>query len=104
MLQALGLSLPFDAAQADLSEMMEPPPRPEPPLVVSKVHHMCFVEVNEEGTEAVAATGFDLIATCPARVRTEDFVANHPFMFLIKEDLSGVVLFAGQVTNPSLLP
>jgi serpin B len=37
-------------------------------------------------------------------MRTEDFVANHPFMFLIKEDLNGVVLFAGQVTNPSLLP
>ncbi|OEL32364.1 Serpin-Z1 [Dichanthelium oligosanthes] len=48
MLRVLGLNLPFDPVHADLSEMVEPPP--EPPLVVSEIHHTCFVEVNEEGT------------------------------------------------------
>lgn len=68
MLQALGLNLPFDPVQADLSEMVESPPWPEPPLVVSKVHHMCFVEVNEEGTEAAAATGCRVIPGCAPRM------------------------------------
>ncbi|KAF8663804.1 hypothetical protein HU200_055135 [Digitaria exilis] len=99
-LQALGLKLPFDPVAADLSEMVEAPPEP---LVVSKVHHMCFVEVNEEGTEAAAATFFNPVPGCPPMMPVDDFVANHPFIFLIKEDRSGVVVFAGQVTNPSLL-
>ncbi|CAO2197490.1 unnamed protein product [Urochloa humidicola] len=107
MLKALGLDLPFDAARAELSEMVvgASPPEP-PPLFVSKVHHACFVEVNEGGTEAAAATAFRLSLGCaaPSRTPPEDFVADHPFMFLIKEDLSGVVVFAGQVTNPSLSP
>lgn len=102
MLKVLELTLPFDPILADLSEMAESPPEP---LFVSEVHHMCFVEVNEQGTEAVAATAVRPLPGCALRIAPpEDFVADHPFMFLIKEDLSGVVIFAGQVTDPSLSP
>ncbi|CAL4954399.1 unnamed protein product [Urochloa decumbens] len=103
MLRDLGLRLPFDAAAADFSDMMET--APDRRLFVSEVHHKCFVEVDEEGTEAFAATTFGCTATSAAPAREpEEFVADHPFMFLIKEDTSGVVVFAGQVVNPSLSP
>ncbi|KAM0867457.1 hypothetical protein ACQ4PT_042036 [Festuca glaucescens] len=100
LLKDLGLRMPFDP-RADFSDMLDP----AAPLVVSAVFHQAFVEVNEEGTEAAAATAVVGRFTCPAPMRTPvqvvDFVADHPFMFLIKEDLSGVV-FAGQVVNPLL--
>nr|GEW74239.1 serine protease inhibitor (SERPIN) family protein [Tanacetum cinerariifolium] len=63
-------------------------------LRVSSIHHKAFLEVNEEGTEAAAATGL------VADGLLVDFVADHPF--LIREDVSGEVLFTGQVVNPSV--
>ncbi|BAB63600.1 serpin-like [Oryza sativa Japonica Group] len=102
-LRQLGLRLPFEYPGADLSEMVESSPEAEK-IVVSAVYHESFVEVNEEGTEAAAATAVVMTLGCAAPsapVHVVDFVADHPFMFLIKEDLTGVVVFAGQVTNPS---
>uniref|UniRef100_A0ACD5W3F8 Uncharacterized protein n=1 Tax=Avena sativa TaxID=4498 RepID=A0ACD5W3F8_AVESA len=100
LLQVLGLRLPFHPL-ADFSDMLDS----SAPLVVSAVFHQSFVEVNEEGTEAAAATAIGATFGCAAvsrPVEVVDFVADHPFMFLIKEDLSGVVVFAGQVVNPLL--
>lgn len=100
LLKDLGLRLPFDPVAADFSEMLV-----SAPLFVSAVYHQSFVEVNEEGTEAAAATaivGAYGAAAVSTPVQVVDFVADHPFMFLIKEDLSGVVVFAGQVINPLL--
>ena len=107
LLQGLGLRLPFDDPAADFSEMLESTAKTAGQgFVVSKVYHQSFVEVNEEGTEAAAATaGCFMASTCPYVVSTPvpvDFVADHPFMYLIKEELTGVVVFAGQVVNPSL--
>ncbi|XP_020182445.2 serpin-Z1-like [Aegilops tauschii subsp. strangulata] len=99
LLQDLGLRLPFAPLAADFLEMLDS----AAPLVVSAVFHQSFVEVNEEGTEAAAATAV-VASFGAAAVRTPvqvvDFVADHPFMFLIKEELSGVVVFSGQVVNP----
>ncbi|CAO1946103.1 unnamed protein product [Urochloa humidicola] len=102
MLRDLGLRLPFEAAAADFSDMMETT-APDRRLFVSEVRHKCFVQVDEEGTEAFAATFSSMRATAaPMRPAQEDFVADHPFMFLIKEETSGVVVFAGHVVNPSV--
>ncbi|KAG2600950.1 hypothetical protein PVAP13_5KG559200 [Panicum virgatum] len=99
-LRDLGLTLPFDPVRADFGDMLEAAPGP---LFVSEVYHECFVKVDEEGTEAAAATA--VVAKGSARWRQsppeEDFIADHPFVFLIQE-FSGVVVFAGQVTNPSV--
>ncbi|EEE59488.1 hypothetical protein OsJ_11711 [Oryza sativa Japonica Group] len=97
LLKSLGLHLPF-SSEADLTEMVDSPEGKN--LFVSSVFHKSFVEVNEEGTEAAAATA--AVITLRSAPIAEDFVADHPFLFLIQEDMTGVVLFVGHVVNPLL--
>ncbi|CAM0875890.1 unnamed protein product [Alopecurus aequalis] len=94
LLQGLGLQLPFSGTEADLSEMVAES------VYISRVGHKSFVKVNEEGTEAAAATTIQIVPTSMPLVI--DFVAAHPFLFLIREDISGVVLLVGHVVNPLL--
>ncbi|ERN10114.1 hypothetical protein AMTRI_Chr13g91230 [Amborella trichopoda] len=96
-LKKLGLVLPF-SDQAELSEMVDSSAGHN--LSVSSVFHKSFIEVNEEGTEAAAASAAVIILR--AMARPIDFVADHPFMFLIREDMTGVVLFVGHMFNPHL--
>lgn len=100
LLKGLGLQLPF-SAEADLSEMVDSPVGQS--LYVSSIFHKSFVEVNEEGTEAAAASAA-VIALRSLPIGPMDFVADHPFLFLIREDMTGVVLFIGHVLNPLLAP
>uniref|UniRef100_A0ACD5X9J4 Uncharacterized protein n=1 Tax=Avena sativa TaxID=4498 RepID=A0ACD5X9J4_AVESA len=97
LLKGLGLQLPF-SPRADLSEMVDSSVAQN--LYISSVHHKSFVVVNEEGTEATAATTVGAVTY--SMPLTVDFVADHPFIFLIREDVSGVVLFVGHVVNPIL--
>ena len=99
LLKGLGLELPF-SSQADLSELVHLPAGQN--LCVSSIFHKSFVEVNEEGTEAAAASAA-VVMLCSFRMPT-DFVADHPFLFLIREDTTGVLLFVGHVVNPLLAP
>jgi serpin B len=67
-------------------------------LSVSNIFHKSFIEVNEEGAEAVAVSA---AICCSKGIQTQlDFVADHPFLFLIREDWTGTILFVGQVLNP----
>ncbi|MCI39253.1 serpin-ZX [Trifolium medium] len=66
-------------------------------LAVSKIFHKCFIEVNEKGTEAAAASVAMITRCIPRGI---DFIADHPFLFLIREDLTQTILFVGQVLNP----
>lgn len=68
-------------------------------LFIDIVVHQAFVEVNEEGTEAAAATGVGM--TLEAMPMTKTFRADHPFIFLIQERSSGNILFLGRVMDPS---
>ncbi|KAM0884003.1 hypothetical protein ACQ4PT_031245 [Festuca glaucescens] len=98
LLKGLGLQLPF-SAEADLSEMVDSPLAKS--LYVSSVFHKSFVEVNEEGTEAAAATAAVItLLSLPVEPVKMDFIADHPFLFVIREDMTGVVLFIGHVANP----
>ncbi|TVU46164.1 hypothetical protein EJB05_05683, partial [Eragrostis curvula] len=97
-LKTLGLQLPF-SEEADLSEFVDAEAQD---LYVSSVLHKSFVEVNEEGTEAAAATAVLFTVDSLDISLPTDFVADHPFLFIIREDTTGVVLFAGHVVNPLL--
>ena len=73
-------------------------------LYISKVFHKAFVEVNEKGTEAAAATAVAMFALCslPRDVPfTPEFKADRPFVFLIREKSTGSVLFLGRMTQPA---
>ncbi|KAJ7568998.1 hypothetical protein O6H91_01G056500 [Diphasiastrum complanatum] len=96
-LQNLGLVKPF-SSEADFSALVDSPQRTM--LKVSNVFHKGFIEVNEEGTEAAAATAAVVMFGSSMVYSTEDFVADHPFLFVIKEDLTGVIIFVGHVANP----
>jgi serpin B len=70
-------------------------------LFLWAVIHKAFVDVNEEGTEAAAATGAVMKARALIRVQEPAiFRADHPFVFMIRDNRSGSILFVGRVTNP----
>ena len=68
-------------------------------LFISDVIHKAFVEVNEEGTEAAAATAIGMMGGMPAAPPT--FRADHPFLFLIQDNHTGSILFVGRVIDPT---
>jgi serpin B len=68
-------------------------------LFISKVLHKAFIDVNEEGTEAAAATAIIIGVTSIQEPTT--FIADHPFIFLIQQKETGAVLFMGKVVDPS---
>ena len=70
-------------------------------LFISAVVHKAFVDVNEEGTEAAAATGVIMAPTAaPVQEEPPVFRADHPFVFLIRDNRTGSILFMGRVMNP----
>jgi serpin B len=71
-------------------------------LYISAVLHKAYVDVNEEGTEAAAATGVMVGAMAARRPEPVPvFRADHPFLFLIRDTKAGNILFMGRLTNPS---
>ena len=92
ILQEMGMKDAF-SRRADFSGMTG-----REDLWVSAVAHKAFVEVNEEGTEAAAATGVIMRGT--AVVQIPVFRADRPFVFMIRDNRSGSILFIGRVMNP----
>ena len=100
-LAALGLTVAFDRARADFTGIARPPD-PADRLVLAEVFHKAFVRVDEEGTEAAAATAAAMVraASAPAPPEAE-FAADHPFLFFLRDVESGLVLFAGRLVDPA---
>lgn len=69
-------------------------------LWIGQIKHKAFVEVNEEGTEAAAATAVEMV-TKSMPVREPVFRADHPFFFMIRDNETGTILFMGRMANPS---
>jgi serpin B len=93
-LKSLGMTDAFSDA-ANFSKMSD-----VSGLKISDVLHKAFVEVNEEGTEAAAATAVMIVATSAVMRKDPRFVADHPFIFLIRDQESGAVLFMGRLADP----
>lgn len=96
-LKALGMLDAFSDTQADFSGMDGRPAW----LYIGLVLHKAFVEVNEEGTEAAAATAVVMRARAMRPSPPVEFRADHPFLFLIQEETTGAILFLGRVADPS---
>jgi serine protease inhibitor len=97
-LQAMGMTAAFDRVQADFTGMTED----KPPLFISAVIHEAWVDVNEKGTEAAAATAVTMFPASAPPKREEPIIfrADHPFLFLIRDTRSGSILFLGRMSNP----
>uniref|UniRef100_A0A8C0D831 Serpin domain-containing protein n=1 Tax=Balaenoptera musculus TaxID=9771 RepID=A0A8C0D831_BALMU len=92
-LGALGMVDAFTDQDTDFSGMTG-----RQDVVVSKVLHKSFVEVNEEGTEAAAATGIEI--RTKTRLIPDSFRCDHPFLFFIKHNKTNSILFYGRVSSP----
>jgi serpin B len=95
-LRAMGMPLAFDERRADFRGITGSPEG----LCISRVFHKGFVKVDEKGTEAAAATAVVMMARGgpidpPRRVQVD-----RPFLFLIRDNASGMVLFLGRVSDP----
>lgn len=95
-LASLGMTDAFDPARADFSGMTSDPRG----LCIDEGFHKAFVDVNEEGTEAAAATG--LVAVTASVPPPKPVVrADHPFLFLIGDGVTGEILFLGRLADPA---
>jgi len=94
VLAGMGMANAFSGA-ADFSGMTG-----QRDLFISDVIHQAYVDVNEEGTEAAAATGVVMKMTSMRPDSTPVFRADHPFVFMIRDNKSGSILFLGRVMNP----
>lgn len=93
VLCSLGMTDAFEAGKADFSGMSS-----RRDLYLAKAVHKSFVEVNEEGTEAAAATAAVMMLRC-ARL-TPRFCADHPFLFFIQHSKTNSILFCGRFSSP----
>ncbi len=93
-LAKMGMPLAFDRSRADFSGMST-----QDRLYISHVIHKAFVDVNEAGTEAAASTA--VVIKRESAPPPATFRANRPFVYLIRHNRTGSILFLGRVADPS---
>ena len=93
---AMGMTDAFDRSKADFTGMT-----PQRPLWIQFLQQCATVEVNEEGTVAAAATSGGMGCGPPRVPPPATFHADHPFLFLIRDNHTATILFLGHLTNPA---
>ena len=96
ILEEMGMTDAFNPAKADFSGIESA----KEILFISDVLHKAFVAVDEKGTEAAAATVITAAGAMPQPEEPKVFRADHPFLFLIRHNPTGSILFLGRVANP----
>jgi serpin B len=101
-LRAMGMGEAFDRERADFTGIANPTDARDR-LCIGNVFHKAFVKVDEKGTEAAAATAVVMqrAGAAPPLARPVEFKADHPFLFLIRHNPSGLIVFLGRVANPA---
>jgi serpin B len=99
-LQGLGIERAFERGRADFTAIANPP-EPAERLYVSEVFHKAFVKVDEQGTEAAAASAVILPRVASVERPPREFRAEHPFLFVIRDRETGAFLFLGRVADPA---
>lgn len=103
VLKSMGMPLAFDRQKADFTGIANPSDLRDR-LCIGDVFHKAFVKVDEKGTEAAAATAVVMMRAGSAAPKPEtlaEFKADHPFLFLIRDEATGLVLFMGRVADPT---
>jgi len=100
-LVAMGMPLAFSASQADFTGMANPP-SPADRLYISTVLHKAFVRIDEDGTEAAAATAVVMATRGAPMPAAEPIVVrfDRPYLFVLRDVRTGAVLFLGRVSDP----
>jgi serine protease inhibitor len=92
----LGMGIAFDKNSADFSRIADVKPER---LYLAFVDHKAVIEVNEKGTEAAAVTNVGIsVTSMPMRTQ---FTVNRTYMFIIRDDRSGTILFSGLIKDPT---
>jgi len=96
-LKEMGMASAFTAGEADFSGMSG-----KKDLYIGSAIHKTFLDVGEDGTEAAAATAVIMTKTSvmPDNEETIEFKADRPFIYLIRDNRTGVILFIGRYTKP----
>jgi serpin B len=97
VLLRMGLRRAFSVDEADFSRMSDNPEF----LFLAAALHRAFIKVDEEGTEAAGVTGVMLCAGFPKEPEPKIFEADHPFLFVIRDRDTGLILFCGRLVEPS---
>lgn len=99
-LKALGMTNAFDRKVANFNGIANPPNRNDR-LSLGEVFHKGFVRVDEKGTEAAAASMGGLVTGAGPPPSPRPVKVNRPFLFLIRDNTSGLIVFLGRVSDPS---
>ena len=94
ILKDFGMIRSFDAGQADFTGIYKGLEN----MFISDILHKAFVDVNEEGTEAAAATA--VVAVTRGYTPSRNFIADRPFIFIIRERKTQSILFMGKLAMP----
>ena len=94
-LKQMGMAIAFRPREANFRGIADTD------LFISQVVHKTFLRIDEKGTEAAAATGIEVEVTSAPVIQPPTFRADHPFLLLIRDKITGAVLFFGRIADPA---
>lgn len=100
-LVTLGLRIAFDCDSADFGGMARATVASRPmPLCIGKAMQKAYIDVDEEGTEAAAVTGIGMLTASSLPPPPIEFIVDRPFLFVLRDEMTGADLFVGRIARP----